>query len=107
MIFSKLCEFLQGRSTPLHAAARNGYFEAVKMLLKFKADVNTMDEVNTILYMSLYCQYTVALQKRDTPLHDAAWAGHVEVIEALLNSGAKIDATNNVRIYKICIRRWY
>lgn len=40
----------------------------------------------------------MVLQKCDTPLHDAAWAGHASVIDILLNSGAIVDAINNVRI---------
>ena len=46
----------------------------------------------------------MVLQKYDTPLHDAAWAGHADVIDILLNSGAMVDAINNVRIvHYVCI----
>lgn len=93
----------QGRSTPLHLAARNGHYEAVKVLIEFEADVNVTDEVNTNICLVIVSTSTMVLQKRDTPLHDAAWAGHADVIGILVNSGAIVDATNNVRTHTMCL----
>ena len=51
----------------------------------------------------LLCYYSViikecvcALQDGDTPLHWAAYQGHGEVVDTLVNAGATVDVINNV-----------
>ena len=51
----------------------------------------------------LLCYYCViikgcvcALQGGDTPLHWAAYYGHGEVVDTLVNAGATVDVINNV-----------
>ena len=39
------------------------------------------------------------LQNNDTPLHEAAWAGHADVIEVLVSLNAVVDAVNKVRTH--------
>ena len=41
--------------------------------------------------------YGVALQNGHTPLYIAAWKGHLEVAQLLLDSGANKEAKNEVR----------
>ena len=43
----------------------------------------------------------VDVQNDSTPLHYAAWYGHTDAISALLDAGADINATNQVRIPQI------
>ena len=39
---------------------------------------------------------TVAIQNESTPLHSAAWNGHLGVVKILIKSGADINIINNV-----------
>ena len=41
-----------------------------------------------------------------TPLHSAAWNGHRDVIEALLEGGADPDARNNRRETPLYLAAW-
>lgn len=77
----------EGGSTPLHAAARVGHTEAVKLLLAAGASVAAADKQGC------------------TPLHAAARAcnvnglaaaseGHTEAVELLLAAGASVAAVN-------------
>jgi len=58
---------------PLHSASRTGKIEAVRLLLKHKADANATDK------------------NMKTPLHCAVSQRHVDVVTALINAKAKID----------------
>ena len=60
--------------TPLFAAARHGQAKSAARLLQAGANPNRQDFLD------------------ETPLHWAAEAGHLEVLQVLLNSGAKTDA---------------
>lgn len=62
---------------PLHSASRTGKIEAVRLLLKHKADANATDN-NT-----------------KTPLHCAVSQCHVDVVTNLINAKAKIDQKDN------------
>ena len=53
------------------------------------------------MYCTALCNavnYCVISQNHDTPLHEAAWAGHANVIEVLLSLNADINAINRVRL---------
>ena len=68
-------------NTPLHCAARANQFEAVKMLLASKADMNAQRKADLL-----------------TPLHSASHAGHLKIVEYLVAAGAKywlLDKKNN------------
>jgi hypothetical protein len=65
--------------TYLHVACWHGDAEKVQLLLSnYNADPNALDSVSS----------------RMTPLHEAARGGHLEVVQLLLDSGARIDACN-------------
>ncbi len=68
----------------LHAAARDGYLEEVRLLISHGADVN-------------------AVAFGQTPLHMAAWGGNIEVVKLLAANGAKIDARDNWEITPLCL----
>ena len=66
-----------GPQTPdisIHDAAHTGNIEAVKKHLASGADLNTKDSED------------------GTPLHHAAWNGHKEVAELLIEKGAVVNA---------------
>ena len=58
----------------IHDAAHTGNIEAVKKHLASGADLNTKDS------------------EGGTPLHHAAWNGHKEVAELLIEKGAVVNA---------------
>lgn len=63
--------------TSLHASSMNGNLEIVKYFVeKRKIDVNITDE------------------KKETPLHSAAFHGRKDIVQLLLENGADIYATN-------------
>jgi ankyrin repeat protein len=39
------------------------------------------------------------IEERTTPLHDAATAGNLAVVELLVKGGAKLETKNNVRYH--------
>lgn len=63
--------------TPLYYAAARGQGEAVKSLLKFGADPNSLSK-----------EPGYGTTFRYTPLHPAAQKGHAAVVSALLKRGA-------------------
>lgn len=67
--------------TPLHCAARQGYFDCLSLLLDSGADHSARDE-----------------EMRSTPLHKAAENGNLESVAKLLECGADIDAADLVRV---------
>lgn len=103
----------QFRCTPLHWACSHGYVEAVRTLLKARADVNARDvvrrsplrpsiEATVVLRQQRSDQTSCTLspppftQWRRTPLHWAATDGHVDAIQMLLEAGASVDAADAV-----------
>jgi len=63
---------LEGR-TPLHIASWQGKSEMVELLLRYGADVNSVD------------------REQRTPLQSSAWQGHEKVVWLLLKAGARCD----------------
>lgn len=89
--------------TPLHHAARFGYTNVVIWLVQHGADVNAT-AYNDFTPLHLASQKEIAkilikagadLNKKDswgkTPLQSASDEKHLEVVEAILESGCKID----------------
>lgn len=68
---------LDGSTTPLHNAARNGNVEMIQALIQAGADVNLTTSSPDLLNLA--------------PLHEAAFAGNVEAIRTLIAAGADIN----------------
>lgn len=101
----------QVAAAEIHDAARNGYLETVKALLK--ADPNSMNardaDGRTPLHwaalsrqvsivealMTAQAELTAKDNQGLTPLHSAALGGHTAIIALLLTNHAEIDAKNN------------
>jgi hypothetical protein len=88
----------QGGKTELHVAAFNGYNAIVLMLLKNGADPNAKDNVCRLLCLSIdeFTLYFFYLKDGMTPLHKAAWEGHADTVQHLLDKGADRNALDNV-----------
>ena len=101
---------LQIGLTPLHYAAEGNHAEVVSLLLEMGADIQAVDMVRASLKENsdfvvlswlltvvdlawLSSSYEPILQEqRRTPLHNAAYRGHAEVVSLLLEKGADIQA---------------
>jgi len=57
----------------IHKAARDGNIEAVKHHLDTGTDVNSKD------------------RREETPMHHAAWKGHIDIVELLIANGAIVN----------------
>ena len=94
---------------PLHVAARIGFLDGVKHLVRFKANVNAGDNAKmTALHVSALSGHIDVLKfllendanidaqdnKSWTPLHYAVQSGNMEITCELLKNGANIEATD-------------
>ena len=97
--------------TPLMIAAGRGYVEMVKLLLEWKADVHIMDSRmgTTALHKAAQKDDNVDVAKLlvkkgafvdaqaptlgNTPLLDAVWHQHPEMVKYLLEQGARTELT--------------
>ena len=71
-------------TTPLITAARNGNLDAVKILLRYKADIEARGTVKVT---------NDEVVEGCTPLWAAALAGHLDVVELLIERNAEVDST--------------
>ena len=69
-------------TTPLIIAARNGNLESVKILLRYKADIEARGTLKV---------YTGEVGEGCTPLLAATLAGHLDVVELLIERKAEVD----------------
>ena len=78
--------------TPLIVAAENGNVDCVKVLLKYKADIECRegDDEDNGHELALVGTY-----RGCTPLFVAASHGHLDVLSCLAENGADINATTN------------
>jgi ankyrin repeat protein len=67
----------ESTSSQLFHAAENGNHQKVQVLLDKGVDIHLQDEDNR------------------TPLHLAAWRGHLETVQLLLQEGAKTQIKDN------------
>ena len=104
--------------TPLIIAARNGHLNSVKILLKYRAEIETrgtlkteneVKEGCTPLWAAAYTGHLDVVRlliKRNadvdgrtssgsTPLRAAAYEGHLDVVRCLVESGADVNARND------------
>ena len=70
-------------TTPLIIAAGNGNLDAVKILLRYKADIEARGTLKV---------HTGEVVEGCTPLWAAALAGHLDVVELLIERNAEIDS---------------
>lgn len=82
---------LDGSTTPLHNAARNGNVEMIQALIQAGADVNATTSSPNLI--------------STTPLHQAAFAGNVEAIRTLVAAGADINYYPPDTPYATALRR--
>ena len=59
-------------------AAANGSADVVKLLLKHRVNLNLL-----------------TARRYSTPLHEAAYQGHLDIVKLLVKAGAKMDIRNN------------
>ena len=94
---------------PLHVAARVGFLDGVKCLVRFKANVNAGDDAKmTPIHVSAFSGNIDVLKfllesnayintqddKSWTPLHYAVQSGNMEIAQELLKNGANIEAND-------------
>ena len=70
-------------TTPLIIAARNGNLDAVKILLRYKANIEARGTLKAI---------NGEVIEGCTPLWAAALAGHLDVVELLIERNAEVDS---------------
>ena len=78
--------------TPLHMASINGHVNIVKKLLDYGAKVDKKHTLEYIYFESEYKDPNIVDKLLEcTALHLASYKGHQEVVEELLNRGAKVN----------------
>ena len=94
--------------TPLHIAARDGYIEIARLLIKHQANSNLADDCGdtplavaaingheAVVLLLLGCSNDLVKTKdyyNHTPLHMAVHGGHVSIVRLLLEHGADANA---------------
>ena len=97
------------KRTILHVAALNNQVDVIETLLDHGLDVNMLDNLESITCLHIAARrgqtymakallrlgaqksMTIVAPKGGTPLHQAIGAGHMDVVELLLNAGCPID----------------
>ena len=95
---------------PLHEAAKRGNLAFLEEGLANKVSVNGLDKAGstpliwashgghlscmTVLLKQPRCEINVQNKLGDTALHSAAWKGHSQAVEMLLEKGARTDLKN-------------
>ena len=81
---------------PVHIAAYNGHVHAIRELLNIEESSDVHNGKPSITTLRSIDSAIRATDKQgNTPLHLAAYRGHVKVIKLLIALGAKKDAVNN------------
>ena len=94
--------------TPLHVAAVNGHVEVATTLVQLGADVQAINtygdtplhQASTAAIVTLLLEAGADLHRRnhkcDTPLYQAIHEGHAPAVTALVQAGARPDASDGV-----------
>ncbi|KAI4832223.1 hypothetical protein KUCAC02_015197 [Chaenocephalus aceratus] len=84
--------------TALHVAAHCGHYRVTKLLLDKKANPNIRALKNRVKVMELLVKYGASIQAITesglTPIHVAAFMGHLNIVLLLLQNGASPDVRN-------------
>ncbi|MCK4761890.1 MAG: ankyrin repeat domain-containing protein [Candidatus Aminicenantes bacterium] len=98
------------RKTPLHFAAEAGHMDVVKLLIEYKADVNSRTafgftplhfaalqgrKAAAELLIAKKCKLDARNTFNITPIFLAASRGHMEIVELLLSKGMDINTKGN------------
>lgn len=87
------------RRTPLHWAAQRGDRQLVDLLIRAGADVNAkappFNQASNVVTGPEIWGAEDADKTGETPLHVAAHLGHTEVLQALLENGADVNAASD------------
>ena len=109
LMIEKGADVNNGSWTPLHIAARYGYTEIARLLIKNGATVNKTDEDRwTPLYAAAYngrpetvkllleawADASIKNKISDAPFHIAARKGHTEMVKLLIAEGADVSITD-------------
>lgn len=98
----------QHGATPLHYAVQVGALQTVKLLIKYKVDVNATDSVisDVVLYMQIRVKTGVTINKTNlhwqdgwTPLHISIQTRNRDIVKVLLVNGADKTRKNKVKPY--------
>ncbi|XP_053402810.1 ankyrin-1-like [Mercenaria mercenaria] len=89
--------------TPLHICARNGDSINMQRLLRRVSGLSEMSKLRKELEPELYIESeldlnlnAITVYEKETCLHIASRLGHKNVVELLLNHGAKVDLRDNL-----------
>ena len=96
-------EYETFKVTPLIVAAKNGHADCVKVLLKYKADIECRggdddDDVRDVVKYSCRCC---------TPLFVAATYGHLDVLSCLIANGAEVNTRSKYNCTPLMIASRY
>ena len=84
------------RSSPLGIACVNNHLQVAQLLISKGADVDHQNSVcNNIIIVFIVFKMVLS-QNGHTPLHHAAYHGHIELVKLLLLSHAKLNIKDNV-----------
>ena len=99
---------MQYGETTLHCASSDGHHDIAQLLVQAGTNIDLQDEVSTYLMFinavyrhvdSYICYHIRNMQDGVTALHCAIIYGHLDVVQLLVQEGARIDLQNKVIVY--------